>query len=163
MAVVAAGAVAVGACGGGAKAPAIKLDGSPRRANAEGVVTEVSSDVLVLDGTRRFTVSRDLRCFDSTTLKSVPLVNRKGTYVQAGVAGKRVEWIAGYGAPVERPGKPKTAFHVGTVTSVSASEVVFKDGSVLRAAPGVEQLPPGTVARAEIDVARHEVALLARS
>jgi hypothetical protein len=152
---------AVVACGGGAQAPEIVLDGSPRRANAEGVVTDVTFERMTLDGTRTFDVDPKLRCFDSGNLKSVPLLQRKGTYVQAGVAGHKVSWIAGYSAVVELPAKPKLAFHIGTVKSASAGEVVFKDGSVLKLAPGVAALPAGTSARAEIDVEHHQVSVLA--
>ena len=149
--------VLLAGCGGGAKAPEITLDGSPRRANAEGVVTDVSLERLTLDGRRTFEVDPKLRCFDAGTLKSVPLLGRLGTYVQAGVAGKKVSWISSYSAVVELPDRPRLAFHIGTVVTAKPGEIVFKDGSVLKVAPDV-QLPPADVrARADIDVERHQV------
>jgi hypothetical protein len=157
---LAAAAVALVACGSGAKAPPIVLDGTPRRANAEGVVTAVTIQKLTLDGNRTFDVDPKLRCFDSGTLKSVPLLQRKGTYVQAGVAGNKVSWIAGYSAAVQLAGRPPIAFHTGTIASAKAGEVVFKDGSVLTLAPGVAPLDAGTSARAEIDVEKHQVTVL---
>lgn len=142
-------------------APPIALDGSPRRPNAEGVVTEVTFDKLTLDGSRTFRVHPKLQCFDSATLRTVPLLQRKGTYVQLGVAGETVRWLAGYSAVVELPGQPAMAFHVGTVVRSEAGEIVFRDGSVLKVAPGVQPAPAGAVARADIDVARHAVIALA--
>ena len=67
-------------------------------------MTAVTVKKLTLDGKRTFDVDPKLRCFDSGNLKSVPLLQRKGTYVQAGVAGHKVSWIAGYSAVVELTG-----------------------------------------------------------
>jgi hypothetical protein len=161
-AAVATAAVVLAACGGGgAKAPALALDGSPRHPNAEGVVTEVATDHLVLDGARRFSVATDLRCFSSSTLASVPLVGRKGTYVQVGAAGSVVHWLAAYGAVVQVPGQPAVAYHVGKLVGLASGKATFADGSVLSVAPGVTAPAGASQVRATIDVGAKRISALA--
>ena len=134
---------------GGGTAP-IKLDGSPRYPSAEGVVTEVSRDALVLDGKQSYRVSKDLQSFSSSTLAPVPLLQRKDQYVQVGLDGNTVVWIAAISAVVtlERP----AAFHIGTLRRVDDERrLIFQDGTVLRLGRGVDAPPTGRKVTAEID------------
>ncbi|MFL6111976.1 MAG: hypothetical protein ACJ786_11570 [Catenulispora sp.] len=149
-----------GACSHGSSKAAVVLDGRPRLANDEGVVTAVTKDRLTLDGKRTYSVDRNLQSFESTTLKVMPLLNRTGAYVQIGEDHGKVRWIASYTLVVTRPDQPPTAFHTGRVARTEAGRVVFADGSVLAVAPGVTVPEAGRQARAEIDVPTHRVRAL---
>jgi len=153
---VAALAIA-GACSSHSRNATVVLDGRPRHANDEGVVTAVSREKLTLDGKRTYRVDRHLQSFETTTLKVMPLLTRTGSYVQIGQDHGKVMWIASYTLVVNRPDQPPTAFHTGTLARGKSGQVVFSDGSVLRVGPGVVVPDAGRRARAEIDVASHRV------
>jgi hypothetical protein len=146
-----------GGCSGGASAPAITLDGSPRFANDEGVVSAVSLTSLTLDGKRTYKVDRKMRAFDTTTLQAVPLLTRKGMFVQIGHGGRTVAWLASYTLVVSLPGRPTTSFHTGKLKAPDKGRAVFTDGSVLSVAPGIVIPRAGREARADIDVGTHRV------
>jgi hypothetical protein len=158
-AVVVACTLLLGGCaGGGAShhAKAVVLDGRPRYPDDEGLLKAVNTKELRIDG-RRYQVSQNIQAFSSSTTETVSLLSRLGQYAQVGVNGKKVVWIAMYSAAAELPGRPKLAFHVGTLVRVDKGRGIFKDGSVLKL--GSSQAPanlPASV-RAEIDVARHRV------
>lgn len=134
-----------GACGGGDDGPAIALDGSPRIPDDQGVVTEVSEDELVLDGDRKFDVSGELLAFSTYTLEAIPLAQRQGQYVQVGLDGKTVEWLALIGEPLE-----DRVYYTGKLEEVDGDQLTFSDGTVLTLGSGVEAPAPGRV-RAVID------------
>lgn len=137
--------------------PKLVLDGSARRANEAGEVTEASLQKVTVDGKRTYTVPSDLACFSASTLKAQPLLARKGTFVHMGVAGGTVRWIAGYSAVVRLPGKPAVAYHLGALRTLEGRTMVLKDGSVLPLADGVNPPKPEVQSRFEIDVATHKV------
>lgn len=140
VAVMATFALGAGACGGGDDGPAIALDGSPRVPDAEGVVVEVRDDEIVLDGDRKFDVSDDLLAFSTYTLEAVPLAQRKGQYVQVGLDGDTVEWLALIGEPLE-----ERVYYTGELEEIDGQQLVFKDGTVLTLADGVK--PPAETGR----------------
>jgi hypothetical protein len=136
------------------------LDGRPRHADAEGVMTAADSVRVIVDG-HRYVLARTVQVFSTSTLQPVSLVSRLNQYVQVGLRGKTAMWIALYSAVLTLPQQSEVAFHIGTLKSVKDREAVFQDGSVLKVASGVK---PTTALpaqyRADIDVARHRVGRL---
>ena len=148
-------------CGGGGASHRAVLDGSPRYPDREGVVTEVSLTSLVLNGKERFKVDPKLQCFSTYTLESVPLLGRKNQYVQLGVDGKKVTWVASFAAVVHLPGQAPVVFYTGRLVRVDDQHrAVFRDGSVLRLAAGVTAPRSASILRAEIDPATQRVRAL---
>ena len=153
-------AVLVGACGGGGSHRAV-LDGSPRFPDREGVVTDVTLSSLTLNGRDHFSIDRDLQCFSTYTLESVPLLGRKNQYVQLGVKGKKVTWLASFAAVVHLPNEPPVVFYNGKLLRIDGEHrAIFRDGSVLRLAPGITAPKGADVVRAEIDPATQRVRAL---
>ncbi len=148
-----------GACRSSAPAPNVVLDGRPRYADDEGVVTALNTRAVVLDNQRTYAISPKLRAFASSTLQPVTLSGRTGQYVQVGLAKKTVVWVATFSAVIQLQGSPRLAFHLGTLARVDARHrAFFRDGTVLRtelAALPPEKLPVRV--RADIDVDRHRI------
>ena len=142
------------------------LDGTPRIADDEGVVTALDVDgrSLTLDGKRSYQVSDQLRSFSALDLSIQPLAGAKDAYVQVGLDGRTVVWLGRIAKLV--PTDPPRAFYVGRFSRVEDSDegrtVVFGEGTVLALADGVE--PPagaeGQVLQAEIDPSAHRVIAL---
>jgi len=119
----------VAACSGGG-GDTIKLDGSPRVPDVEGVVRRVDLRSVELADGRRFTVERDLQLFSTYSLESLPLLGREGQYVQMGVDGKKVRWMASVGAIVR--GSPPSVFYTGHLLRMEDERLIFRDGTTFR-------------------------------
>jgi hypothetical protein len=132
-------ALTASACGGDDE-PSIALDGSPRVPDDQGVVTEVSDEEIVLDGKRKFDVSDDLKAFSTYTLEAIPLAQRQGQYVQVGLDGDTVEWLALIGEPLE-----DRVYYTGEIEEIDGDQLVFADGTVLTLDSGVEAPESGRV------------------
>ena len=130
----------------------VDLDGSPRYPSDEGVVTAISFERITLDGRRTYEVSRDLRAFSTVTRELEPMLSRRGQYVQVGLDGDTMVWMAGIAAVV--PTTPAAVYYVGRMVSVQDNRAVFSDGTVLRLAPGVGERERRRF-RARIVLARH--------
>src|SRR5207244_1049700 len=78
----------------------------PRLPDAEGVVERISFQRITLDGGRSYGVRKDLQSFSTYDLAAVPMLHRLGQYVQLGLTGKKVAWMAGIGVVVRRSGAP---------------------------------------------------------
>jgi hypothetical protein len=91
------------------------------------VVEKVSFTSLTLRGGATYEITRDLQCFSTYTLASVPLLERKGQYVQLGLDGKRVVWLASIGGVVNQ--QPPTVFYTGHLLRVAEGRAVFRDGT----------------------------------
>jgi hypothetical protein len=153
-------ALFVAGCGHGGDKPRLVLDGSPRVPDAEGVVEDISFDRITLDGGRSYGVSRKLASFSTYDLAAVPMLHRKGQYVQVGLDGRTVVWMAGIGVVVRVPGTAPVVFYNGDLLRVDGRRAVFRDGTVLRLGPGVQSpRSPGPL-RAEIDPVAHAVRAL---
>ena len=146
------------------------LDGSPRLPDTEGVVEEISFDRITLDGGRSYAVRKDLQSFSTYDLAAVPMLHRLGQYVQLGLDGKKVAWMAGIGVVV-RGAAPPVIYYNGVLVRLDDDRAIFRDGTVLRLADGVtspvgRDVPPGgqvqlpRLVRAEIDPALHRVRAL---
>lgn len=142
------------ACSSGGDGASLKLDGSPRRPDDQGVATEVGRERIVLDGKRSYSVSAQLKSFSTQTLETVPLITRKGQYVQVGLDGKTVVWIAGIAGVI--PSKPPRVHYQGSLVRVDGSDAIFKDGTVLRLGQSAAGSKPGSYT-ALIDPGSHLV------
>ncbi|MDQ1402044.1 MAG: hypothetical protein QOG03_360 [Actinomycetota bacterium] len=138
--------------------PVVNLDGSPRIPDDQGVVTAVSRQRLTLDGTRTYPISPGLQAFSTYTLTVVSVLERKGQYVQIGLNGKTVVWLANIAAVL--PTTPPAVYYQGRLLRIDRTGAVFRDGTVLRLAP--ELHPSFTTGRvqARLDPARHVVVSL---
>lgn len=145
----------VGACHSN-ESKRVVLDGRPRFPDAEGVVTSVTASRITLAGGKTYKVSKTLQCFSTSSLQTVPLLQRQGQYVQVGVSGDTVTWLAAVAAVT--PLDPPAVLYNGTLVHVDGNHrAIFRDGTVLRL-DGSVSAPAGTgFMRAEIDPTSHLV------
>lgn len=149
-------AMAVGGCGGGGGDDGLVLDGSPRVPDDEGVATALDRQGLTLDGERTYELSDELASFSTSTLAAEPFIQRRGQYVQVGLAGDTVVWMAGFAAVLPVAGTD-SVFYTGTYENQVEGRATFADGTTLRVADGVQPLEPGTEVQAQIDATTHEI------
>jgi hypothetical protein len=127
--------ITMGACG--SSSPVVKLDGSPRTPDVEGIVEKASINGVTLDGNRSYGVSKKLISFSTYNRKPVALVSTIGAYVQGGLRGGKVVWLAKVGpAPADANGH-RTVQYQGDLVSISGSRLTFKDGTVLTLGKGL--------------------------
>jgi hypothetical protein len=135
------------------------LDGRPRIPDVEGVVEQVSFEKVTLDGGRSYGVRKDLQAFSTYDLAAVPMLQRSGQYVQLGLDGMKVAWMAMIGEVVRGAGAP-VVFYNGVLLRLEGDRAIFRDGTVLQLADGVTS-PVGTgFVRAELDPSLHRVRAL---
>ena len=150
-----AGALALGGCSKG-DTERLVLDGRPRVPDAEGVVEKISFEQITLDGGRSYGVRKDLQSFSTYDLAAVPMLQRLGQYVQLGLDGKRVAWMAMIGEVV-RAAAPPVVYYNGVLVRLDGDRAVFRDGTVLQLADGVTSPVDHGLVRAELDPALHRV------
>lgn len=126
-----------GACGGSSDA-AVKLDGSPREPDIEGIVVKASREGVTLEGGRSYSVSDKLMTFSTYNRKLVPLASMIGAYVQGGVDGKTIQWLSKIGPVIKDDKGHATAQYQGELVDVDGDRLVFEDGTVLRLQDGLE-------------------------
>ncbi len=155
--------VVLSACSGdsGSSTPttAVALDGTPRYPDAEGVVVDIAADfsTITLDGGRTYRIQKDVQSFSALDGSTQQLLRRKGQYVQLGLNGDRVGWIAGIAALIRAAGQPPVAYYTGNLVEVRARKAVFEDGTVLTLGDALAA-PEGPVrVRATIDASAHVV------
>ena len=154
------------ACSGGSSKSAsptkyVPLDGSARHPDAQGVVTKVAKDfsTLELDG-HRYAVAKDLQCFATQDGSTLPLLQRVGSYVQVGLKGSKVVWLANIANVVRRPGQADVVYYSGTVIRVAGGTMIFRDGTVLPVVAALHlPTPPakGALVTVTIDPRKREV------
>ena len=151
-ATVAVAALAVGGCADDDVGGAFALDGSPRFPDDEGVVTSVVIGELELDGDRTYGMSSDLVSFSTYTMELEPVLGWDGSYVQVGLDGDTVVWIAGIADVF--PSDPPSAYYTGELVEVDDDgRLIFADGTVLELADDAEvAVEEGSVV-VEIDAA----------
>jgi hypothetical protein len=140
------------ACGGGGSGQVV-LDGRPRYPSGSGVVTSVDLPrrVIVVDG-RRYRVSSDLQSFATMTLQPLPLNGRVNQFVEFGLRGQTVVWLASFSVVAHPPGGPPTAYYVGVFERLdSRHRAVFQDGTVLPLVASIAPPAAGTRVVAQID------------
>jgi hypothetical protein len=135
------------------------LDGRPRPPDAEGVVEKISFESVTLDGGRTFEVRKDLQSFSTYDLAAVPMLQRLGQYVQLGLDGKKVAWMAMIGEVV-RAAEAPVVYYNGVLTRLDGDRATFRDGTVLQLADGVTSPVETGIVRAELDPALHRVRAL---
>jgi hypothetical protein len=128
----------------------VVLDGRTRYPDAEGVLTFASVKEMRLAGGPAYRVSPKLQAFSTYTLQATPYLSRRNQYVQLGLDGRTVVWLAGIGAVVRAPGRPPTVFYTGRVKAAPKGRVVFADGTVFRLGAGVAA--PSVGARVQVDL-----------
>lgn len=87
------------------------------------------------------------------------MLHRLGQYVQLGLNGKKVEWMAGIGVVV-RGEAPPVVYYNGVLVRVDGDRAIFRDGTVLKLADGVTSPVESGLLRAELDPALHRVRAL---
>lgn len=149
------GTLALAACSSSDAPAAIKLDGSPRLPDREGVVSAVSAKQITLDDKTVLKLAKNVVVFSTYNQRSVPLAGLKGKYVHVGVKGSTAEWIAQIGVV---QGTPPTALYEGELVGVDGQRMTFKDGTVLTLAKGLTA-PAGAKGHtlAVVDAATHVV------
>jgi hypothetical protein len=135
------------------------LDGRARYPDAEGVVEKVAFEQITLDGGRSYGVRKDLQSFSTYDLAAVPMLQRLGQYVQLGLDGKKVAWMAMVGEVV-RNAAPPVVYYNGFLVRLDGDRAIFRDGTVLRLADGVTSPLERGLIRAEIDPSLHRVRAL---
>jgi hypothetical protein len=158
LAVLALAVAALAGCSRG-DGDRLVLDGRPRHPDAEGVVSGVTLERITLDGNRSWPLRNDLQSFSTYDLAATPVLHRQGHYVQVGLQGKEVAWVAGIGVVVTA-GRP-VVFYNGHLRRIEEGRAIFRDGTVLRLAKGVRSPVDEGPVRAEIDPAAHRVRALA--
>ena len=163
LAILFGGAIVLGlgfsGCSGG-KSRDIR-DGEPRVPDDEGVVTALTFEEVTLDGSRTYDVSEDLIAFDTYNLQLEPMLKRRGQYVQIGLDGDTMIWMAGISAVLQGASEGKTsAFYTGVLERTTPGRAVFRDGTVLKVGDGVEIPRLGLRVDAEIDTASHQITRL---
>ena len=152
---VALAAALVGAaCSGGEARNDLVLDGSPRIPDAEGIASIARPDVIEVAGTQ-YKVSPDLVVFSTHDLSLTPLVRWEGSYVQVGLDGKTVVWLAGV-AGILSSDRP-TAEVSGRVEDVDGDRLVLEGGTVVTLADDVEPPAPGSFVIVRLDAISGEV------
>jgi hypothetical protein len=132
------------------------LDGRPRVPDVEGVVEKISFEQITLDGGRSYGVRKDLQSFSTYDLAAVPMLHRLGQYVQLGLDGKKVAWMAMIGEVV-RGAAPPVVYYNGVLVRLDGDRAIFRDGTVLQLADGVTSPVDHGLVRAELDPALHRV------
>ena len=138
-ALAATAAVFLTACGGSSDT-VVKLDGSPRRPDIEGVVRTASIDGITFEGGRKYRVSKELISFSTYTREPVALSSTLDAYVQAGVDGNTVVWLSKIGPVSTDDAGHRTVQYQGDLVDIDGRSLVFKDGTVLRLGAGLK--PP---------------------
>lgn len=147
--------VFTGACGRDGPEE-LRLDGSARIPDDEGVATALTHSSITLDDERTYDVSPSLRAFSSATLELEPMLGRRGQYVQIGLDGDTMVWMAGVARVIDVDGQ-RSAYHSGTVGGVEDGRLVFEDGTTLALSRGVDAPKAGARVTVRIDVADHRI------
>lgn len=139
----------VAACGsGGGGESGLVLDGSPRLPDAEGIASIARPDLIEVAGTR-YEVSPDLVVFSTHDLSLTPLVRWEGSYVQVGLDGDKVVWLAGVAGIIS--GDPPLAQLSARVEAVDGDRVVLEGGTVVTLGKGIDPLPAGSFVIVRLD------------
>lgn len=112
-------------------------------------MAEVTRQRLELADGQAYSIGDELQSFSTQTMQAVPVLQRKGQYVQIGIDGDRLVWLAAIGSIV--PGDDPVVLYTGELESIDGSRAIFADGTVLRLGGGVEAPVESGFVIAEID------------
>lgn len=145
----AAALLVAGACSSGSDARSeIVLDGSPRVPDAEGIASITRPDLIEIAG-KQYEVSPNLVAFSTHDLSLTPLVRWEGSYVQVGLDGDKVVWLAGVAGIVS--GDRPVAEFSAQITSVDDDRVILEGGTVVTLGKGVRAERVGTYVLVRLD------------
>lgn len=130
--------------------PVVRLDGSARFPDDEGIATSLDRRSITLDGERTYRVSDQLRSFSTYTRELEPMIGRRGQYVQIGVEDGVMIWMAGISRLVDVDGRP-AAFYTGKFRGQERGRFVFTDGTTFAVGEGVARPRRGVHVTATID------------
>jgi hypothetical protein len=151
-------AVALLAACGGSDAK-LRLDGSPRVPDDEGVATVITRTRIQLDGKRSYGVDPKFVSFSTYDGQLEPMVIRRNQYVQLGVRGHTAIWMAGVAAVVPLPAP--SVYYIGRLKRVDGDRLIFWDGTVLTRRHGLAAPKPvradGRRVEARLDPKTHRV------
>ncbi|HVF32143.1 MAG TPA: hypothetical protein VM933_03800 [Acidimicrobiales bacterium] len=139
-----------------ASGPPVRLDGSARIPDDEGVATALDRESITLDGERTYRVSDQLRSFSTYTRELEPMLGRRGQYVQIGVDDGSMVWMAGISRLVDVDGRP-SAYYTGTFRGQERGRFVFEDGTTFAVVRRLEAPPEGSAVSARIDVGTRRI------
>lgn len=150
-----------GACDSRTPEPVVRLDGTARFPDDEGIATALDRKRITLDGSRTYKVSPELRSFSTYTRELEPMIGRSGQYVQIGVVDGEMVWMAGVSRVIEVAGEP-AVFYTGRFREVAKGRFVFTDGTTFAVARGLKR--PGTEnpVTARIDPETHRIVEITR-
>lgn len=141
--------VLAGSCSSGSPGRVdLTLDGSPRVPDAEGIAGIARADLIEVAG-KQYKVSPDLVAFSTHDLSLTPLVRWQGSYVQVGLEGDTVVWLAGVAGIIS--GDPPYAQFSGQVEAVDGHRVVLRGGTVVTLGAGVAPYPAGAFVIIRLD------------
>lgn len=129
--------VGLAACSKDTKEAVVKLDGSPRVSDQAGVVVKADREQIILDGNRTYEVASDLIAFSTFNRAPVRLGSTVGEYVQVGLEGKTVVWLARIGPVTTQADGRSSVIYQGDLVRVAGSRLEFRDGTVLTLAKGL--------------------------
>lgn len=133
------------------------LDQSSRTAQDEGEVTEVTLERIILDNDRSYEISPKVESFLASSKKIAPILSTDNRYVQLGLdSSKVVVWISTVGV-IARTEPPAALYSGVFIKKDSSGRAVFKDGTVLKVASGVDFPRANKKVAVKIDPARHEI------
>ncbi len=151
VAVLITASVLVAACRRQGADHAVRLDGSPRLADEEGVVEAVSASRVTLSPARTYKLSDDVIAFSTYTRARIDPRTTRGQYVQVGLRDRVVVWMSRVGGVVTAPNQRRLVPYDGHLLRMDGRRMVFRDGTVLRLGDGITPPPTPTDLLAEID------------
>lgn len=147
-------AFSIAACGDTAPPTSVTLDGTPRVPDGSGIVVEAGADRLELAEGTIFGYAEEFVSFATATQELVPVRGTPGDFVLYAVHDDELRWLGVVSAVVTVDGE-RRAYHGGRfVERDEEQRLVFADGTVLPAAPGLEDPPTGRVSTVTIDPER---------
>lgn len=115
--------------------------GPPYFPDERGIVTSVSVEEIEIDGKKRFPINSFVQSFSTYKPKEArPILFWKNRYVHIGLdENKSVIWVAGVGVVDPTTDPPSVFYADGTLQRVDDKRnLIFKDGTVLRMAKGIQ-------------------------
>ncbi|MGH7858205.1 MAG: hypothetical protein ACREQY_12850 [Candidatus Binatia bacterium] len=136
------------------------FEGGPRFPDDEGVVTSISLERMQIEGDRNYVIGRDVESFKTRSHEPASLLSLKDKYVQVGLDGDEVGWIALVGIVVGDDSP--TVLYTGVFDGVDGrtDRAVFADGTTLALADDIDVPEEGQEVAAAIDARSHTVTSL---
>ena len=140
--------------------PTSVLEQGPRFPDDEGVVTNITLERMQFDGERAYAIGANVESFGTQSHEPTRLLALEGKYVQVGLDGEEIAWVASIGIVVQTP--TAAVLYTGVFERLDAdtNRAVFADGTTLLLGGDVEAPQAGAEIVASIDAVAHEVVSL---